>query len=110
MDDALREREQLGAGAGARTNALRKLRDELESPADADSATEYRNLDERYGAGAGGRVRGAWAPRPSARHQPDGPEDWLARSTSRFDQLRQRRKKAIKRLRLIERSVARAPA
>jgi hypothetical protein len=63
MDDTLRhEREQLQEQAQGTTDELRKLRDELESlkPMQTLGETEYRNLDERYGAGAkGGRVFGA---------------------------------------------------
>src|SRR5439155_17917059 len=63
MDDALRhEREQLQEQAQGTKDELRKLRDELESlkPMQTLGETEYRNLDERYGAGAkGGRVFGA---------------------------------------------------
>src|SRR6185295_8819460 len=63
MDDTLRhEREQLQDQAQGTKDELRKVRDELESlkPMQTLGETEFRNLDERYGAGAkGGRVFGA---------------------------------------------------
>ena len=92
----------------ARKDELRKLRDELESlkPMQTLGETEYRNLDERYGAGAkGGRVFGAGMGAEAVREIISRMDlEELARSL--HVEVRtssgQRRKKAIKRLRLIE--------
>ena len=109
MDDALRqEREQLQEQAQGTKDELRKLRDELESlkPMQTLGETEYRNLDERYGAGAkGGRVFGAGMGAEAVREIISRMDlEELARSL--HVEVRtssgQRRKKAIKRLRLIE--------
>ncbi len=109
MDDTLRqEREQLQEQAQGTKDELRKLRDELESlkPMQTLGETEYRNLDERYGAGAkGGRVFGAGMGAEAVREIISRMDlEELARSL--HVEVRtssgQRRKKAIKRLRLIE--------
>ena len=109
MDDTLRqEREQLQEQAQGTKDELRKLRDELESlkPMQTLGETEYRNLDERYGAGAkSGRVFGAGMGAEAVREIISRMDlEELARSL--HVEVRtssgQRRKKAIKRLRLIE--------
>ncbi len=109
MDDTLRhEREQLQEQAQGTKDELRKLRDELESlkPMQTLGELEYRNLDERYGAGAkGGRVFGAGMGAEAVREIISRMDlEELARSL--HVEVRtssgQRRKKAIKRLRLIE--------
>ena len=87
---------------------LRKLRDELEGlkPMQTLGETEFRSLDERYGAGAkGGRVFGAGMGAEAVREIISRMDlEELARSL--HVEVRtssgQRRKKAIKRLRLIE--------
>ena len=87
---------------------MRKLRDELESlkPMQTLGETEFRKLDERYGAGAkGGRVFGAGMGAEAVREIISRMDlEELARSL--HVEVRtssgQRRKKAIKRLRLIE--------
>jgi DNA-directed RNA polymerase subunit beta' len=109
MTDALgHEREQLQEQAQGTKDELRKLRDELESlkPMQTLGETEFRNLDERYGAGAkGGRVFGAGMGAEAVREIISRMDlEELARSL--HVEVRtssgQRRKKAIKRLRLIE--------
>jgi DNA-directed RNA polymerase subunit beta' len=109
MDDALEhERAGLAEQAQGRKDELRKLRDELESlkPMQTLGETEYRALDERYGAGAkGGRVFGAGMGAEAVREIISRMDlEELARSL--HVEVRtssgQRRKKAIKRLRLIE--------
>jgi len=109
MGDALgHEREQLQEQAQGTKDELRKLRDELESlkPMQTLGETEFRNLDERYGAGAkGGRVFGAGMGAEAVREIISRMDlEELARSL--HVEVRtssgQRRKKAIKRLRLIE--------
>ena len=109
MDDTLRhEREDLQEQAQGTKDELRKLRDELESLKSMQTLgeTEFRNLDERYGAGAkGGRVFGAGMGAEAVREIISRMDlEELARSL--HVEVRtssgQRRKKAIKRLRLIE--------
>jgi DNA-directed RNA polymerase subunit beta' len=109
MDDTLQhEREELQEQAQGTKDELRKLRDELESlkPMQTLGELEYRNLDERYGAGAkGGRVFGAGMGAEAVREIISRMDlEELARSL--HVEVRtssgQRRKKAIKRLRLIE--------
>jgi DNA-directed RNA polymerase subunit beta' len=109
MDDALQhERAGLAEQAQGRKDELRKLRDELESlkPMQTLGETEYRQLDERYGGGAkGGRVFGAGMGAEAVREIISRMDlEELARSL--HVEVRtssgQRRKKAIKRLRLIE--------
>ena len=109
MADALsHEREELQGQAQGTKDELRKLRDELESlkPMQTLGETEFRNLDERYGAGAkGGRVFGAGMGAEAVREIISRMDlEELARSL--HVEVRtssgQRRKKAIKRLRLIE--------
>ena len=102
------ERDQLAEQAQGRKDELRKLRDELESlkPMQTLGETEYRDLDERYGSGAkGGRVFGAGMGAEAVREIISRMDlEELARSL--HVEVRtssgQRRKKAIKRLRLIE--------
>jgi len=109
MQDVLQhEREGLADQAQGRKDELRKLRDELESlkPMQTLGETEFRNLDERYGSGAkGGRVFGAGMGAEAVREIISRMDlEELARSL--HVEVRtssgQRRKKAIKRLRLIE--------
>src|SRR5829696_3128983 len=109
MDDTLRqERESLQEQAQGTKDELRKLRDELESlkPMQTLGETEFRNLDERYGSGAkSGRVFGAGMGAEAVREIISRMDlEELARSL--HVEVRtssgQRRKKAIKRLRLIE--------
>ena len=109
MQDALQhERAGLAEQAQGRKDELRKLRDELESlkPMQTLGETEFRNLDERYGSGAkGGRVFGAGMGAEAVREIISRMDlEELARSL--HVEVRtssgQRRKKAIKRLRLIE--------
>ncbi len=109
MDETLRhEREQLADLAQEGKDELRKVRDELASLKAMQTLgeTEYRILDERYGAGAkGGRVFGAGMGAEAIREIISRMDlEELARSL--HVEVRtssgQRRKKAIKRLRLIE--------
>ena len=109
MQDTLsHERAGLAEQAQGRKDELRKLRDELESlkPMQTLGETEFRNLDERYGTGAkGGRVFGAGMGAEAVREIISRMDlEELARSL--HVEVRtssgQRRKKAIKRLRLIE--------
>ena len=109
MQDTLQhERSGLAEQAQGRKDELRKLRDELESlkPMQTLGETEYRNLDERYGSGAkGGRMFGAGMGAEAIRDIISRMDlEELARSL--HVEVRtssgQRRKKAIKRLRLIE--------
>ena len=109
LDDTLRnEREQLAEQAKGLTEELQKVRRELESLKTMQTLgeNEYRALDERYGSGAkGGRVFSAGMGAEAVREiiSRMGLED-LARTL--HVEVRtssgQRRKKAIKRLRLIE--------
>ena len=117
MQDALQhERAGLAEQAQGRKDELRKLRDELESlkPMQTLGETEFRNLDERYGSGAkGGRVFGAGMGAEAVREIISRMDlEELARSL--HVEVRtssgQRRKKAIKRLRLIEAFRRSAPA
>ncbi len=109
MADALsHEREQLHEQAQGTKDELRKLRDELESlkPMQTLGETEFRNLDERYGAGAkAGRVFGAGMGAEAVR-EIISRMDLVELARSLHIEVRtssgQRRKKAIKRLRLIE--------
>ncbi len=109
MDETLQhERAGLQEQAQGLKDELRKLRDELEGlkPMQTLGETEYRMLDERYGSGAkGGRVFGAGMGAEAVREIISRMElEELARSL--HVEVRtssgQRRKKAIKRLRLIE--------
>src|SRR4051812_11729407 len=109
MQDTLQhERSGLAEQAQGRKDELRKLRDELESlkPMQTLGEIEFRNLDERYGSGAkGGRVFGAGMGAEAVREIISRMDlEELARSL--HVEVRtssgQRRKKAIKRLRLIE--------
>jgi DNA-directed RNA polymerase subunit beta' len=109
MEETLQhERDGLQEQAQGLKDELRKLRDELESlkPMQTIGETEYRLLDERYGAGArGGRVFGAGMGAEAVREIISRMDlEELARSL--HVEVRtssgQRRKKAIKRLRLIE--------
>ena len=102
------ERAGLQEQAQGLKDELRKLRDELEGlkPMQTLGETEYRMLDERYGSGAkGGRVFGAGMGAEAVREIISRMDlEELARSL--HVEVRtssgQRRKKAIKRLRLIE--------
>jgi len=109
MQDALQaKRDELAQEASGHKDELRKVRDELEGlkAMQTIGELEYRGLEERYGAGAkGGRVFGAGMGAEAVREiitRMDLEE--LARSL--HVEVRtssgQRRKKAIKRLRLIE--------
>ena len=109
MQEALQhERAGLAEQAAGLKDELRKLRDELEGlkPMQTLGELEYRQLDERYGAGAkGGRVFGAGMGAEAVREIISRMDlEELARSL--HIEVRtssgQRRKKAIKRLRLIE--------
>src|SRR3954465_2796234 len=109
MQDTLQhERSGLAEQAQGRKDELRKLRDELESlkPMQTLGEIEFRNLDERYGSGAkGGRVFGAGMGAEAVREIISRMDlEELARSL--HVEVRtssgQRRKKAIKRLPLIE--------
>src|SRR3954466_84125 len=109
MQDTLQhERSGLAEQAQGRKDELRKLRDELESlkPMQTIGEIEFRNLDERYGSGAkGGRVFGAGMGAEAVREIISRMDlEELARSL--HVEVRtssgQRRKQAIKRLRLIE--------
>ena len=109
MDDTIaNERPVLAEQAAGLKDELKKLRDELEGlkPMQTIGELEYRNLDERYGAGAkGGRVFGAGMGAEAVREIISRMDlEELARSL--HIEVRtssgQRRKKAIKRLRLIE--------
>ncbi len=109
MDETVREeREQLKGLAQDGKDELRKLRDELTSlkPMMTLGENEYRALDEKYGSGAkGGRVFGAGMGAEAVREIISRMElEELARTL--HVEVRtssgQRRKKAIKRLRLIE--------
>ncbi len=107
-DTLAHERAQLQEQAQGTKDELRKMRDELESlkPMQTLGETEYRSLDERYGTGAkGGRVFGAGMGAEAVREIISRMDlEELARSL--HVEVRtssgQRRKKAIKRLRLIE--------
>src|SRR5918994_6039047 len=109
MEETLQhERAGLQEQAQGLKDELRKLRDELEGlkPMQTLGETEYRILDERYGSGAkGGRVFGAGMGAEAVREIISRMDlEELARSL--HVEVRtssgQRRKKAIKRLRLIE--------
>ena len=109
MQDTLQaKRDELAQEATGQKDELRKVRDELESlkPMQTLGELEFRQLDERYGAGAkGGRVFGAGMGAEAVREIISRMDlEELARSL--HVEVRtssgQRRKKAIKRLRLIE--------
>ncbi len=109
MQDTLQhERDGQKEQAQGLKDELRKLRDELEGlkPMQTLGETEYRLLDERYGSGAkGGRVFSAGMGAEAVRDIISRMElEELARTL--HVEVRtssgQRRKKAIKRLRLIE--------
>ncbi len=109
MQEAVQhEREGLAEQAAGLKDELRKLRDELEGlkPMQTLGELEFRNLDERYGSGAkSGRVFGAGMGAEAVREIISRMElEELARTL--HVEVRtssgQRRKKAIKRLRLIE--------
>ena len=109
MEETLQhERDELAEQAQGLKDELRKLRDEVESlkPMQTLGENEYRALDERYGSGAkGGRVFGAGMGAEAVREIISRMDlEELARSL--HVEVRtssgQRRKKAIKRLRLIE--------
>jgi DNA-directed RNA polymerase subunit beta' len=109
MQEALQhERAGLADQAAGLKDELKKVRDELEGlkPMQTLGELEYRQLEERYGAGAkGGRVFGAGMGAEAVREIISRMDlEELARSL--HVEVRtssgQRRKKAIKRLRLIE--------
>ncbi len=109
MDEALRhEREQLQEQAQGLKDELRKVRDDLENlkPMMTIGENEFRALDALYGSGAkGGRVFGAGMGAEAVREIISRMDlEELARTL--HVEVRtssgQRRKKAIKRLRLIE--------
>jgi DNA-directed RNA polymerase subunit beta' len=109
MDESLRmERESLASEAAGQKEELRRARDEIESlkPLMTIGETEFRALDEKYGSGARtGRI--FWAGMGA-----EAVRDIIVRmdldelSRQLHAEVRtssgQRRKKAIKRLRLIE--------
>ena len=108
IDDALRaEREKLHVQAQGLKDELRKVRDEVEGlkPMMTLGETEYRQLDERYNGAGKARLFGAGMGAEAVREIISRMDlEELARSL--HVEVRtssgQRRKKAIKRLRLIE--------
>ncbi len=111
VDEALaHERERLAESAQGAKDEVRKAREEIEAlkPMTTLGETEFRMLDEKYGAGAGargGRIFWAGMGAEAIREIISRMDlDELARSL--HVEVRttsgQRRKKAIKRLRLIE--------
>ncbi len=109
VDETLRgEREQLSGQAQGAKDEVRKLRDEIESlkPMQTLGELELRGLEERHGAGArGGRLFNAGMGAEAIR-EIISRMDLEELSRSLHVEVRtssgQRRKKAIKRLRLIE--------
>ncbi|HLO34734.1 MAG TPA: DNA-directed RNA polymerase subunit beta', partial [Candidatus Deferrimicrobium sp.] len=109
VDETLRnEREQLSGGAQAAKDEVKKLRDEIESlkPMQTLGELELRGLEERHGTGArGGRLFNAGMGAEAVR-EIISRMDLEELSRSLHVEVRtssgQRRKKAIKRLRLIE--------
>jgi len=109
VDETLRvEREQLAGQAQGAKEELKKLRDEIESlkPMQTLGELELRGLEERHGAGArGGRLFSAGMGAEAVR-EIISRMDLEELSRSLHVEVRtssgQRRKKAIKRLRLIE--------
>ncbi|MBA2717615.1 MAG: DNA-directed RNA polymerase subunit beta' [Chloroflexi bacterium] len=109
VDDTLRgEREQLSGGAQAAKDEIKKLRDEIEGlkPMQTLGEMELRGLEERHGSGAkGGRLFNAGMGAEAVR-EIISRMDLEELSRSLHVEVRtssgQRRKKAIKRLRLIE--------
>ena len=109
VDETLRnEREQLSGGAQAAKDELKKLRDEIEGlkPMQTLGEMELRGLEERHGSGAkGGRLFNAGMGAEAVR-EIISRMDLEELSRSLHVEVRtssgQRRKKAIKRLRLIE--------
>jgi len=109
VDETLRnEREQLSGGAQAAKDEVKKLRDEIESlkPMQTLGELELRGLEERHGSGArGGRLFNAGMGAEAVR-EIISRMDLEELSRSLHVEVRtssgQRRKKAIKRLRLIE--------
>jgi DNA-directed RNA polymerase subunit beta' len=109
VDETLRnEREQLAGQAQGAKEELKKLRDEIESlkPMQTLGELELRGLEERHGAGArGGRLFNAGMGAEAVR-EIISRMDLEELSRSLHVEVRtssgQRRKKAIKRLRLIE--------
>src|SRR3982750_4374968 len=109
VDETLRgEREQLSGGAQAAKDEVKKLRDEIEGrkPMQTLGEMELRGLEERHGSGArGGRLFNAGMGAEAVR-EIISRMDLEELSRSLHVEVRtssgQRRKKAIKRLRLIE--------
>ncbi|HEV7809805.1 MAG TPA: hypothetical protein VGO64_04330, partial [Candidatus Limnocylindrales bacterium] len=109
VDDTLRsEREQLSGQAQGAKDELKKVREEIESlkPMQTLGELELRGLEERHGTGArGGRVFNAGMGAEAVR-EIISRMDLEELSRSLHVEVRtssgQRRKKAIKRLRLIE--------
>ncbi len=109
VDETLRnEREQLSGGAQAAKDEVKKLRDEIEGlkPMQTLGEMELRGLEERHGTGArGGRLFNAGMGAEAVR-EIISRMDLEELSRSLHVEVRtssgQRRKKAIKRLRLIE--------
>ncbi len=109
VDETLRnEREQLTGGAQAAKDEIKKLRDEIEGlkPMQTLGELELRGLEERHGSGAkGGRLFNAGMGAEAVR-EIISRMDLEELSRSLHVEVRtssgQRRKKAIKRLRLIE--------
>jgi DNA-directed RNA polymerase subunit beta' len=109
VDETLRsEREQLSGGAQAAKDEVKKLRDEIEGlkPMQTLGELELRGLEERHGSGAkGGRLFNAGMGAEAVR-EIISRMDLEELSRSLHVEVRtssgQRRKKAIKRLRLIE--------
>ncbi|MBA2381751.1 MAG: DNA-directed RNA polymerase subunit beta', partial [Chloroflexi bacterium] len=109
IEETLRnEREQLSGGAQAAKDEIKKLRDEIESlkPMQTLGELELRGLEERHGSGAkGGRLFNAGMGAEAVR-EIISRMDLEELSRSLHVEVRtssgQRRKKAIKRLRLIE--------
>ncbi len=109
MDESLRaERESLASEAQGQKEELRRARDEIESlkPLMTIGETEFRQLDEKYGSGARtGRIFWAGMGAEAVRDiivRMDLDELSRALHAEVRTSSGQRRKKAIKRLRLIE--------
>jgi len=110
LQDTLQaERDRLHQEAAGLKDEIRKTRDEIENlkPMQQIGETEYRQLDEKYGSGARGGQRMFWAGMGAeAIRDIIGRMDLEELARTLHVEVRttsgQRRKKAIKRLRLIE--------